>query len=281
MADDKIDRHDNAELVPSDSGEFAGGAEESAPALATQALVLLKRHQPLSRMRLARALGLGLQAVTTLMAEMEKTFLVRHTTYPAGLFALTDSGMSMANDIEDEIDLPDDMSIRDFEEGQYWRWRRKKSMERAATTYGTSRLGKIAAPLTREATRHRGFINSRILLEWHKIIPDGMNEMVRPLQIRRDLKNNEAVLVVLVSSATALTIQHYEPQIIERLNSYFGFAAVTKLQLKQGILPLPKRKGAAKIRARPSEAAPDLSPVADDELRAALDRLHAARYTKR
>lgn len=281
MADDKIDRHDNAELVTSDSGDLIESAEDGTRALTAQALVLLKRHQPLSRMRLARTLGLGLPAVATLLAELEKAFLVRPTTYPVGLFALTDSGSALAGEIEEEIDLPDDMSIRDFEEGQYWRWRRRKSMERPATTYGTSRLGKIAAPLTKEATRHRGFINSRILLEWHKIIPDGMNEMVRPLQIRRDLKNNEAVLVVLVSSATALTIQHYEPQIIERLNSYFGFAAVTKLQLKQGILPPPKRKTSAKLAIRPPEATPDLTPVADEDLRAALDRLHAARYAKR
>lgn len=281
MADDKIDRHDNAESVTSDSGEFAEAAEDGTNALTSQALVLLKRHQPLSRMRLARALGMGLPAVTTLLAEMEKAFLIRHTTYPTGMFALTDSGTALTIDIEAEIDLPDDMSIRDFEEGQYWRWRRKKSMERTTTTFGTRRVGRTISDLTREATRHRGFVNSRILLEWHKIIPEGMNEMVRPLQIRRDLKNNEAVLVVLVSSATALTIQHYEPQIIERVNGYFGFAAVTKLQLKQGILPLPDRKTAAKIVARPAEAAPDLSPVADDDLRAALDRLHAARYAKR
>ncbi len=80
------------------------------------------------------------------------------------------------------------------------------------------------------------------------------------------------------SGAFATEIQHLEPQIIERVNTFFGYKAVVRVKLIQG--PLPKIKGEPAAQpARPLSAdeAKNLSGtvanVDDDELREALERL--------
>jgi hypothetical protein len=84
-------------------------------------------------------------------------------------------------------------------------------------------------------------------------------------------------LHIRVSGALALELQHLQPQVIERINGYFGYRAITRIALQQG--PIRARKPAARPRATPpseedAEAlAAQLEGVADDDLRQALDAL--------
>ena len=80
-----------------------------------------------------------------------------------------------------------------------------------------------------------------------------------------------------VDPSFALEIQHLAPQLIERINSFFGYRAVGNLTLRQA--PLPARKAAAVKTQR--NLSPDaearlkrqLDSVEDPDLRLALERL--------
>jgi len=87
-----------------------------------------------------------------------------------------------------------------------------------------------------------------------------------------------SVLRLRVAGTLAPDLQHRAPLLIERINLYFGRAAISRLVLIQAPLPLP---------LPPTRAAPlpplsvdeaqsldrQLDAVADPELRAALARL--------
>ena len=82
------------------------------------------------------------------------------------------------------------------------------------------------------------------------------------------------------AGTAALELQHSEPQLLERINSYFGYPAVARLRLIQAPPALPRHAPAAPA-ARPSmrteraEIEAVVQPVADDALRAALAGLGA------
>ena len=88
----------------------------------------------------------------------------------------------------------------------------------------------------------------------------------------------DGVLEVRVSGGWALELQHLEPLVLDRIASYFGYRAVTRLALIQGPLPPPAKP---RVKFRPkilskSEAAAlkrDLAQTEDANLRAALERL--------
>lgn len=101
-------------------------------------------------------------------------------------------------------------------------------------------------------------------------------EVSIPEKLIRDRTGENAVLVIRVSPAVALQFQHDEPQILERINSFFGFNAVSRLRLRQAPLPpRPVRPSPPPPLAEAEKAAvaDRVSPIIDAELRERLARL--------
>ena len=81
----------------------------------------------------------------------------------------------------------------------------------------------------------------------------------------------------VASGAMATQLQHLEPLVLQRINSHFGYGAVSRLHIVQGPLPPRQRpKVPAPPRLTPEQEGNlqrELSHVEDDELREALARL--------
>ncbi|TAD87484.1 MAG: DUF721 domain-containing protein [Alphaproteobacteria bacterium] len=137
--------------------------------------------------------------------------------------------------------------------------------------------------VTRTAMRRRGFAAARVLLDWPDIVGPALVDACRPERLKR-LDEERAELILRVRPAMALEVQHLAPLMIERINSHFGFRAVTQIRLVQGSVPPRKR-----TRARPavtlSEAeqaglARKVATVTDPDLRAVLERLGTGVLTR-
>ncbi|GAK33587.1 hypothetical protein AQ1_01477 [alpha proteobacterium Q-1] len=96
-----------------------------------------------------------------------------------------------------------------------------------------------------------------------------------------------ASLEIRVTPAFAPILQHQEPLIIERVNSFFGYRAVSRILLQQGPLPpKPARAAAQNPQAPPDQEALVQSShlakgVADDDLRHLLERWGADLLAKK
>ena len=88
----------------------------------------------------------------------------------------------------------------------------------------------------------------------------------------------------VADGSLATELQHQEPEVIERINRYFGYPAVARLAMHQG--PVSAGARVENIELPSSLAAPGeiddpqladmLADVADDGLRGTLDRLSRA-----
>jgi hypothetical protein len=129
------------------------------------------------------------------------------------------------------------------------------------------------------AFKRYGFVQAGIVTRWAEIVGPKYADVSTPESIRFPPgKKAEGVLTVTVKGAHAAMMQHIAPEIVERVNRFFGYAAVARLTLKQG-----------KVAARPTRVAPpSLRPIAtsarigeglrvinDPELRAVLGALAA------
>jgi hypothetical protein len=137
-------------------------------------------------------------------------------------------------------------------------------------------LRKVAGP----AMRRRGFFEVGLIADWPAIVGAYLAEHCTPEKLTFPRgRSAEATLELRVDGAFAPELQHLEPQIVERINGHFGFAAVARLKFIHG----PRRTtGATKPRVRDlspeEEAALDsrLAAVESSALRAALKRLGRA-----
>ena len=89
-------------------------------------------------------------------------------------------------------------------------------------------------------------------------------------------KKQDGTLTVTVRGAHASMMQHILPEIIERVNRFFGYAAVARITIRQGeIAARPERVAPPAIRALPIELGESLKTIADPELKAVLESLAA------
>ena len=84
-----------------------------------------------------------------------------------------------------------------------------------------------------------------------------------------------ATLLLRVDGARALDVQYKARQVIERINAYFGYAAIAELRIVQAPVEprLPPLRAAARAAAEPLTR--EVAHVADPGLRGALARLGA------
>jgi hypothetical protein len=158
---------------------------------------------------------------------------------------------------------------------------------------GERRRGKmrsVGSELPRIAGRvlgKRGLGEAQLLAEWPAVVGEALAGETLPMKLSfppgGGRKNG--VLKLRVTSAAALSVQHREPQILERINGFFGYGAVARLALVQG--PLPERKPSRPPVSRlltPAEAgevASQVSQVSDPGLKSALERLGVAILSQR
>jgi len=115
--------------------------------------------------------------------------------------------------------------------------------------------------LTKAAFAKRGFATARLAIDWPEIVGPALADTTLPEKLTGSDRPEGGVLTIKVRPAAALEVQHLAPQLIERVNQIFGFRAVGRLRLQQGIVP---------PRARPKPPPPPLSPAESERLTAQL-----------
>jgi len=139
-------------------------------------------------------------------------------------------------------------------------------------------LGTVLPQATDPIARRRGFQNGEILTRWAEIVGLEIAEKSSPEQLSyAQGKGIGGTLRVRVESAWALELQHLEPVIVERINTFFGHAAVSHLKLIQapvGNDPPPKRAPTPEATEAQAESVDQVvSEVDDEDLRAVLRAL--------
>jgi hypothetical protein len=136
----------------------------------------------------------------------------------------------------------------------------------------------LVPQIGRAAFRRFGFVQSSVVSRWDEIVGARYAAVSAPEMIRFPIgKKADGTLELIVEGAHATMMQHVFPEIIERVNRFFGYNAIARIKMRQGTVSAPV------LRKRP-EPAPMLKPIsmelgeslrniADPELFAVLESL--------
>jgi hypothetical protein len=143
-------------------------------------------------------------------------------------------------------------------------------------------LPDIAGALLAESFRKQGFSSSELIVRWSAIVGDDVAQYAEPLKIQwprgpEGRQPDPGTLVLRVAGPAAIEIQHMSGVILERVNRYFGFAAIGKIAIRQAPLRrVPVRPNRALDPQAVQSIAKTLPEAADPALKDALARLGAA-----
>jgi hypothetical protein len=133
----------------------------------------------------------------------------------------------------------------------------------------------IVPDVGRAAFRRFGFIQSSVVSRWGEIVGERYAGVSSPESIRFPHGKREAgVLTIVAVGAHAPMMQHVAPTLIERVNRFFGYAAVIKVVIRQGQLPAPPRRATPRPSVPiPVDLGESLRTIADPELKTVLESL--------
>ena len=126
------------------------------------------------------------------------------------------------------------------------------------------------------ALARAGFRDPTLILRWDEIAGPELARIARPLKWSEGASGG--TLTLKAEPGAALFLQHESRSLCERINTYLGRAAISKLRFVQGALP-PKtiHRPAPKRAATVPPNDPALSYKGKDSLRDALVNLARAR----
>jgi len=143
---------------------------------------------------------------------------------------------------------------------------------------GSRAIGDLMPEIGRTAFRRFGFVQSSVVTRWPEIVGPRHARVCSPEAIRFPPGEKvEGILELVVIPAHAPLIQQVIPEIIERVNRFFGYRAVARVKLRQGAVTPPADTRPAKpppsLRPIPLELGDSLRDIGDPELRTVLESL--------
>jgi hypothetical protein len=163
------------------------------------------------------------------------------------------------------------------------------TLKRTGALYGVKAVGSFVPRLTRKAFEKYGFSAATLITDWPAIAGRELAAYAAPERLRwpRAVEHSPdeasetgkgrpgATLILRVDGGRALDVQHNASQIIERINAYFGYAAVKELRIVQAPLHAGSEPPRAASRPATLPLTHEVAHVADPALRDALARLGA------
>jgi hypothetical protein len=150
---------------------------------------------------------------------------------------------------------------------------------------GFKRTSALLQPSIRRVSETRGFAQSRLLTHWPEIAGEAVAAIARPVEVSYARQGMGATLTLLTTGAQAPVLEMQKEALRAKINAVYGYNAISRIRLTQ-TAPAGFAEGQAEFAHRrpdPAPASPPaevaaqaerlVTPVADDDLRAALERL--------
>lgn len=143
---------------------------------------------------------------------------------------------------------------------------------------GVRAIADLMPDVGRTAFRKFGFVQSSVVTRWPEIVGPSHARVCSPEAIRFPPgEKSGGILELVVVPAHAPLISHVIPEIIERVNRFFGYNAIARVKLRQGaVKPLSAQArptAPPSLRPIPMELGESLRDIGDAELRAVLESL--------
>lgn len=129
---------------------------------------------------------------------------------------------------------------------------------------GLATLAPEIRAITKKALGARGFAGSDILEFWEDIVGTDLARGVAPqkLTFEKENRTHGTLVVKSAGGAFAMLFEHQKERVMQRINAFFGYPAVSRIKIVQGAL---------KIKSIPPKTV--LKTIPKDELQALQEKV--------
>lgn len=139
-------------------------------------------------------------------------------------------------------------------------------------------LSECIEPITRPALKSQGLAGTKIINEWENIVGKKLALHCVPQKLSFSAgKKTDGTLSIAVENGFATEIQHLQPLILEKLATYFGYKAVSRIAILHNYYNSDSNeanrqavKGNKKLRSQSYDFTQCVKNIDDEELHKVL-----------
>ena len=118
-----------------------------------------------------------------------------------------------------------------------------------------------------------GYNYSNIVDNWTKMVSKKISDACYPITVKMDKEMRDGTLVLNVLHGKELEIEYSKKEIIEKINSFFGYSCINKIILKIVTEKVKNRKNEFPRIKNLSKINQKIEEINNDELKSSLNNL--------
>jgi len=146
---------------------------------------------------------------------------------------------------------------------------------------GLRPLSNTLPPQIKKVLKKNGFNLSSIVDNWTKIIGNDISNKCYPINIKAHGNSKEVVLILNVIHGKEIDIEYNKKNIIDKINSYFGYTFIKNIQIKVINMKFDSTSNTGSIKKSKNSFDDNLKKVEDINLKNKLEKLIIAYNEKK
>jgi hypothetical protein len=143
-----------------------------------------------------------------------------------------------------------------------------------------ARIGVYTQKIVKPVFKARGLMEGKIITHWVQIVGEKFACLALPEKITFPKgKTTEGTLHLMVTSSGSLFLHYAQDLILEQVNTFFGYKALTKLRMTHGFIPPEEKHRHTTVEPSAEDLTwlgDQIKSLVDPELKERLEKLGLA-----
>ena len=108
---------------------------------------------------------------------------------------------------------------------------KQNNKENKTYVQGLRSFGSILPRRLRGVLKKSGYNYSEIISKWKELVGEEISNCSYPKSIKMGKNNKDGILIIAVKRGDEITLEYSKNEIIDKINSYFGYQLIKEIKL--------------------------------------------------
>ena len=150
---------------------------------------------------------------------------------------------------------------------------KRNNKESKTYVQGLRSFGNTLPRGIKQILKKNGYNYSEIISKWNLLVGKDISNCCYPKSIKMSRENKNGVLVILVERGNEINVEYSKKDIINKINSYFGYQLISEIRL-QTFSPISKKEKEKNIiNNSPKKFDKKINEIKNKDIRDSLSQL--------
>ena len=151
--------------------------------------------------------------------------------------------------------------------------RKQNNKESKTYVQGLRSFGNTLPRGIKQILKKNGYNYSEIISKWNLLVGKDISNCCYPKSIKMARENKNGALIVLVERGNEINVEYSKKEIINKINSYFGYQLISEIRL-QTFSPINKKEKEKNIISNsPKKFEKKINEIKNKDIRNSLSQL--------